>query len=213
MIVCQKVGHTVSSCFSFSAEKKDFVRDGHLCFGCLQPGHLSKECATRLTCDKCQRSHPTCLHYDDFKGKSSHGSSKENSPVTTEHISQVGVESVLSLSVSGGGATNMSTVAPVWISTLDWPRDEIEILVYALLDTQSDTTFVSQDISDLLKADRACTAKVNYDDQQRHGCSLRESNGIECAGIQRRKADHLAHSLHPSLYSARPLPHPHERDC
>ena len=153
-LFCQKVGHTVSSCFSFSAktsaEKKDFVRDSHLCFGCLQPGHLSKECATMLTCDKCQRSHPTCLHYDDFKGKSSHGSSKENLQVTTEHISQVGVESVLSLSVSGGGATNTSTVVPVWISTLAWPRDEI--LVYALLDTQSDTTFVSQDISDLLKA-------------------------------------------------------------
>ena len=53
---------------------------------------------------------------------------------------------MLSLSVSGGGATNTSTVVPVWISTLDWPRDEI------LVDTQSDITFVSQDISDLLKA-------------------------------------------------------------
>ena len=61
---------------------------------------------------------------------------------------QTEVQPAVSLRVSGGGATNTSTIVPVWVSTLDRPDDEK--LVYALLDTQSDTTFVSQEISDFL---------------------------------------------------------------
>ena len=44
--------------------------------------------------------------------------------------------------------TNSSTIVPVWISTVDKPDNEI--LIYTLLDTQSDSTFILKDTSDAL---------------------------------------------------------------
>ena len=153
-LFCHKVGHSVVSCFAFASknaeEKKKFVRDNRLCFGCLKIGHISKECRSRQTCDKCQRPHPTCLHFDGATVKTVHEGAKDRARASTEEAAQMEVQPAVSLRVSGGGVTNTSTVVPVWVSTLDRPDDEK--LVYALLDTQSDTTFVSQDISDLLQA-------------------------------------------------------------
>ena len=96
---------------------------------------------------KCRRLHPTCLHFDDTKVKTLHEGAREPVQASAEEA-QTEVQPVVSLRVSGGGATNTSTVVPVWVSTLDRPDDEK--LVYALLDTQSDTMFVSQEISDFL---------------------------------------------------------------
>ena len=123
------------------------MRDNRLCFGCLKTGQISKECRSRQTCDKCRRLHPTCLHFDDTKVKTLHEGAREPVQASAEEA-QTEVQPAVSLRVSGGGATNTSTVVPVWVSTLDRPDDEK--LVYAMLDTQSDTTFVSQEISDFL---------------------------------------------------------------
>ena len=153
-LFCHKVGHSVGSCFSFASkhaeDKKKFVRDNRLCFGCLKIGHISKECRSRQICDKCQRPHPTSLHFDDATLKTLHGGERDPARASTEEAAQTEVKPAVSLSVSGGGVTNTSTVVPVWVSTLDRPDDEK--LVYVLLDTQSDSTFVSQDISDSLQA-------------------------------------------------------------
>ena len=44
--------------------KVEFLRSKGLCFGCLMRGHLSKECKRRMTCQSCQRKHPTILHIE-----------------------------------------------------------------------------------------------------------------------------------------------------
>ena len=120
---CQRKGHKINKCFSFIAktlaERTKFIRDNRLCFGCLTEGHFTKECQMRQTCDVCKRRHPSCLHDED------------------RMTGVKDVESAVSLSVNGSGVTSSSTVVPVWISTLSHPGEEI--LVYALLDTQSDT--------------------------------------------------------------------------
>ena len=114
---CNRGGHLTNSCFTFSRQsmqdKRKFVMENRLCFGCLKEGHRSKECRGRQTCEKCEQKHPTCLHDEDMMT-----GVKE-------------VESVVSLSVSGRGVTSTSTVVPVWTSTLRHPGEEI--LVYALL--------------------------------------------------------------------------------
>ena len=45
-------------------------------------------------------------------------------------------------------STHTSSILPVYVSTAANPEEEV--LVYALLDTQSDTTFILKDIADLL---------------------------------------------------------------
>lgn len=64
--VCCSIDHTLENC-------KQFERKGHkkrmsllkkrgVCFGCLQRGHLSCDCAARLQCEICKQNHPTVLH-------------------------------------------------------------------------------------------------------------------------------------------------------
>ena len=45
-------------------EKVDFLKINGYCFGCLMRGHMSRNCRKRLTCQTCQKSHPTILHID-----------------------------------------------------------------------------------------------------------------------------------------------------
>lgn len=49
-----------------------------------------------------------------------------------------------------GNSTYASTIVPVWLSTTSNP--EVEVLVYALLDSQSDSTFILQERAETLDA-------------------------------------------------------------
>ena len=67
---CNRGGHLIGSCFTFSRQsmqdKRKFVMESRLCFGCLKEGHRSKECHGRQTCEKCEQKHPACLHDEDM---------------------------------------------------------------------------------------------------------------------------------------------------
>ncbi|XP_034454823.1 uncharacterized protein LOC117769793 [Hippoglossus hippoglossus] len=103
-----------------------------LCYGCLKPGHSAKDCRHRHLCDTCKGRHPTCLH-DDNHTKAKHVNIDESA-------------TTLSLSVdTKDPSANTSMIVPVWVSSISNPG--LEKLVYALLDTQSDTVFVDQDVS------------------------------------------------------------------
>ena len=42
--------------------RRELIREKRLCFGCLKPGHRSRECRGRLTCKVCGKMHPSVLH-------------------------------------------------------------------------------------------------------------------------------------------------------
>ena len=61
-----KGAHSIEACESLLEMRIDrrlqVVRDHRLCFGCLKTGHVSKQCRSRLQCQKCEKYHPTLLH-------------------------------------------------------------------------------------------------------------------------------------------------------
>lgn len=67
-LFCRDETHGVAKCPTFVAkapdEKKAFIHENHLCFGCLRKGHTTKECKRRHTCSTCGRRHPTSLHIE-----------------------------------------------------------------------------------------------------------------------------------------------------
>ncbi|KAI2645246.1 Zinc finger CCHC domain-containing protein 13 [Labeo rohita] len=67
-LFCKDETHGVVKCPTFAAktvdEKKAFIHDNHLCFGCLRKGHIAKDCKMRHTCSTCGRRHPTFLHIE-----------------------------------------------------------------------------------------------------------------------------------------------------
>lgn len=148
-LFCQDREHQIHDCFKFSArsleERRQFIKDTKLCYGCLKLGHSARDCRSRRSCNTCKGRHPTCLHDDSFirKVKSSTVQGPENpqKDVVT-----------MSLSVeSGCMPANTSMIVPVWLSSQNDPVSEK--LVYALLDTQSDTVFIEYAVSQSLKVD------------------------------------------------------------
>ena len=137
-VLCSK-SHILDNCYKFQAmsseEKKQLIMKRALCFGCLTYGHRSRDCRRRMTCKKCSSKHPTSLH--DVQPES-----KTTNPDIKMESQLMPVESFATHSSSSGAKSTM--IVPVWLSHED---STTEVMVYALLDTQSDTTFVSESVT------------------------------------------------------------------
>ncbi|XP_045070452.1 uncharacterized protein LOC123484318 [Coregonus clupeaformis] len=140
------------------SERVKFVQGMKLCFGCLKPGHRSKECENRRICDTCEKGHPTCLHDNRSKergmstrtdGEMESDKSREGTTDRSqERVTKPPREVTSNRVIQNVKGTHTSSVIPVWLSTTSKPNHEV--LVYALLDTQSDTTFILEETAKVL---------------------------------------------------------------
>lgn len=149
--VCKSETHNITKCPTFAAksgeDKKAFIWENRLCFGCLRKGHMTKDCRRRHTCNICSRRHPTCLHEDR---KQRPVEATTNSSTSTENHASLETHKVVShASTQCTSAT--SSIVPVLVSSIHEPHREV--LTYAILDTQSDSTFVLEDVLDKLNVD------------------------------------------------------------
>ena len=135
---CKK-SHDIDACPEFVKrtinERKEFASVKGLCFGCLQHGHLSKDCKERKKCSVCKRQHPTPLHGDFRK--------REENTCNKGDPNQMPNSAACFMNGQSRSQAN-SMIVPVWLSHASNPRTER--LVYALLDNQSDTTFVADNV-------------------------------------------------------------------
>lgn len=150
--LCKKP-HDLDDCKVFTtksmAERKAFIKEKGLCFACLQSDHISRKCKHRKKCKVCERYHPTSLHGDTNKRTSTkqaagseNTTSQKSDGETTVQVAQATHTGAVSLKNSGKGS-KCSMIVPVFVSHCDDPNNER--LVYALLDTQSDTTFILEE--------------------------------------------------------------------
>ena len=116
-----------------------FVKENRLCFGCLRRGHEFKDCQRRLSCSACYKKHPTCLHKDSNSLEKKEDGNEVESP---------SVHNSTSCTSQGVSSKNTSMIVPVWLSVSSKPNKEL--LVYAILDTQSDATFILKETCDEL---------------------------------------------------------------
>lgn len=151
--LCCDQFHEMDTCKEFLAKtvenRKGFARNNRLCFGCLGSGHVSKRCNKRKQCNICQKYHPTSLHGDLRNPNTSNttpspSASSIDKPATKDvkperFSSQTGTVFMSNTESSA----KSSMIVPVYVSHVDTPSEEV--LVYALLDTQSDTTFILSD--------------------------------------------------------------------
>ena len=129
--------HPLNACVKFKVEthknKLNFVKERGLCVGCLRKGHRSSDCKKRLTCATCHKNHPTCLHEERY-------AKKPEEKKRSEEQESTNVRKTTSCTSQGAPSVSTSMIVPVWLSSLSKPDNEV--LVYAILDTQSDATFI-----------------------------------------------------------------------
>lgn len=148
--ICKDETHGVGRCPTFAAksmeDKKAFIHENHLCFGCLRKGHSSKDCKRRHTCGTCNRRHPTCLHEERDKRPVE---AQEKPSTSTDNSASQEIKVTSHAVMQRASAT--SSIVPVLMSSTEEPQREV--LTYALLDTQSDSTFILEDLLEELNVD------------------------------------------------------------
>ena len=152
-ILC-KGKHELDVCKDFLSkplsERKVLAREKSLCYSCLQTDHVSRRCKKRKKCSVCLKFHPSSLH-GDVRGQSNAevkaATMDTEASVVTNEVQSTKTPDTNQHSQTGvvflgntGQSSKCSMILPVYLSHCDNP--EKEILIYALLDTQSDTTFI-----------------------------------------------------------------------
>ena len=177
-------------------EKRAYVKENRLCYGCLKQGHSAKECRRRLKCDTCSRKHPTCLHDDNFtKGE------RQVNTADPTHNSMSETTTAISLNVAREGqSASTSMIVPVWVSSTVNPYREK--LVYALLDTQSDTAFIDQEVSCELQINRS-PVKLKLTTMMGENAVI---NSERISGLRVRGYNSATHILLPPAYTKDHIP-------
>ena len=130
----EKVEHGLTDCKKFKdlslEERKNFVYKNRVCRSCLLVGHVGLYCRNRATCGVCEKKHPTLLHDESFN-KDPEGS--------------LAATSVASHKIASENITfqNQSLILPVTLST---SSNDINVKVYAILDSQSDVSFITSNV-------------------------------------------------------------------
>ena len=128
---CGRTGHYIGVCFKFKklepAEKREFVTKKNLCFCCLRTGHGSGSCDK--VCPKCSKKHHFHLH--------------EDKAGDANKTAAVGV--VASTTFKDRGRASLG-VLRVRVQS-----DGKELTCWALVDSGSNTTFITRSVADKLE--------------------------------------------------------------
>ena len=155
---CHGENHRLHRCNSFIAlmpdGRKDFMLKKRLCFGCLEFGHQSNNCKLKKICKTCKKRHPTCLHgdYEATSHREQEEQSDDHFVDDRESNNSRGPTEKHNLHVMQD-RTHCGMIVPVYVSNVNSPSTEI--LTYALLDTQSDATFVLSKIGDAVQTNKS----------------------------------------------------------
>ena len=123
-------------------ERSKFLKENKLCYGCyeeISTQHTARSCKNRRTCKICKEKHPTGLHGFTFKrkSKSSNDGTDSNDPTVKSNCAGVGC------ATATFGQVISMCVVPVRVKHSDSDK---EVKTFALLDTCSQGTFVTEDL-------------------------------------------------------------------
>ena len=140
---CKKSNHELPSRHFFKSkvyeEKVEFIKTKRLCFGCLREGHTSRGCTRRMTCNVCQKKHPTLLHFERKERKE--GNKYESQQ--TEEATACASKGPPSSYIGDGNNKIACAVIPL---KLKLSGSNIVITAYASLDTCSNACFLDERI-------------------------------------------------------------------
>ena len=127
--------NSLENCSSFKKktvkERKAFVQEARICFGCLRYGHVSRRCRNRKVCKTCSMPHPTVLH-DENKISSKHSSEDQARVVQSAEAT-----SSCTSTCNATGTTDTITNSDCFGSNIPPKQPERQVMIYALLDPAS----------------------------------------------------------------------------
>ena len=166
---CKGENHHITRCPELEkkpvGERHEAFRSQRLCFACgHSKNHIASACLRPAACEKCSGPHLSILHPEQSLSPKAPLLDEDETSVKQLHTASVGNSSCISVSQGetrrvptekSGNAlicqpARTTMIVPVYVSSEEEP--DKEIMTYALLDTQSYFTFVSEELSKKLHA-------------------------------------------------------------
>ena len=145
--LCQQQ-HTLFSCTKFKSltvpKRVDYVKSANLCYLCLEPNHLSKDCTRKYTCSVCSGRHSKFIHLDQFP-RVDGASMSDNSvslPATPATTFRHG--SASNACIDSHDRVQFSSDLAVYLPIVPVIVNGSQSITYALLDSGSTHSFISQ---------------------------------------------------------------------
>ncbi|XP_046560554.1 uncharacterized protein LOC124269575 [Haliotis rubra] len=181
-----KEQHDMDDCKQFAqkslTDKRAYLRDNKMCYGCYGYNHAVKGCMKKRTCKRCGKCHPTALHDDDDfrpvrnrqEGLTDTGSimSKADGHGTT-HATADSVNTSCSHTKSDTMDTVLQPIIPVIVQQRG---NEKSVKTYALWDNGSTGCFITEDLKHELAAK---STKSMLKLRTMHGVSTVETLAVE----------------------------------
>ena len=174
--LCNKP-HNLNNCELFLQkslrDRRDFVKERKLCYGCFSNQHVAKNCKERQSCKTCNKKHPTAMHDDNWTSKAKN-QSERGQPKET---SRVGNKRTVTSSITGAGDIPVNLgVLPVWLSHESNPSNKVKI--YALLDNASGGTFIKEELTQKLGIEGSKTDLILTTMHGTESVSTKAINGL-----------------------------------
>ena len=221
---CGNTAHEIETCQEFVKkpinERTQFIIRMGLCLCCLTHGHMAKEkkCERVPSCAKCKQKHPTCLHDDSRTSTNvTRGADKVAPDTSTNCINAVGAEnlqcdeeaavkctSVCSVEGQQSGQ-DQSLIIPVWVSSSKNPKNDV--LTYALIDSQSNATFITEKLEQHLEVDSVPShLHLSTMHQENEIVQCKKVQGLDVMDLKRQVCIPL-----PKVYTREAIPYkPHQ---
>ena len=130
--------------------RREILKKGNICFKCLKPGHIKKNCRNKIKCFRCkaEENHHTALCYPENYSQHTTNSDQNNSSITPPANEQT----VICL-VRSTRTTIVSQTASACV--MNKPEDQF-CLINVLFNTGSQQTFLSDRLVKKLKLAPLC---------------------------------------------------------
>ena len=195
---CNKNNHYIHVCYSFMEkrpeERLEYIKKKGLCFQCLKKGHVARTCTVRSICNKCSLKHPTCLHgdYEKLRNKDQGLSENNNYEGLSHRLFSEPKERI-----------QTSIILPVYLSVRDNPSNPI--MVYCILDTQRDTSFITEDAARILN--------VPFEETNLQLTTMNATSVIKCKKYNNLQIKGINESISVTLPTLFSITYPNTQNC
>ncbi|KAK2144177.1 hypothetical protein LSH36_780g02063 [Paralvinella palmiformis] len=133
-------------------DKRAFLMEKCMCFGCYGSNHISKGCMKKRTCIKCGKRHPSAMHIEDFIMTRDNDDSTPNTHSKSNVDLPYNMCNVQSSSCHTTDSTDTVVLHVILPVTVHHKGSYKVVTTYAFYDNGSSGCFMTEKLKDQLKA-------------------------------------------------------------